>query len=670
MTPERWQQVENILQAALDKEPSGRAAFLTEACSHDQELWRETNSLIAAYDEAAEFLEQPAIVNDAKLIAHQDDLRIIGRQIGPYKISQLIATGGMGEIYLAQDTRLERLVALKVLRASLLPNGERVRRFQIEARAASALNHTNIPTIYDVGEFESNFYLAAEYVAGLTIRELINDHNLTLGEVLDLSIQLLEGLSAAHAAGIVHRDIKPENLMRRTDGVLKILDFGIAKLLEPSTDAPSNQSQTETGIMIGTVGYMSPEQVRGLPIDARTDIWSCGIVLFEMLTARQPFRGETSADTLVAMLERAPEPLFGNRQPADRVLRRIQAVVNRALTKDPLARYESAAHMRADLDEVRQELGGHADSAAVSPATSIRQLPEILAGAGSTSWRRQKLFASGAALLVLFFAGAFLVKRMWMSRRAAPPAASKLYLQMSEPERLAFVAAQEQHISAMMGEHPVKLNDEAVQAIKQHVDRYAATSEGLNKPGEDSLQTTYARAPAQIPIIERAFRARKIPIIMGIYIPMIESAYRPCYENEIGAKGLFQFLPATAERYGVKRTEMCDIEKVAPAAAHYLADRMAELGDDSQSMTLVLLSYNRGTEAVFDELRQLRETDANYERNFWTLFANRQKLDTGFQRESAGYVPNFFAAAIVGENPEVFDLRVPALSTLAMETRK
>jgi membrane-bound lytic murein transglycosylase D len=282
--------------------------------------------------------------------------------------------------------------------------------------------------------------------------------------------------------------------------------------------------------------------------------------------------------------------------------------------------------------------------------------------------QRRSFLIAGAALLVLLVAGTFLY-RAWLKNRSdtVTAATATPYLQMSEAEQLAFVAAQEQRISAMMGDHPVKLNDEALRAIKQHVDRYAARTEALKKPGEDSLRTVYGRAAPQIPTITRAFTARKIPIIIGIYLPMVESEYRPCFENDLGAKGLFQFLPATAERYGVTRSEMCDVEKMAPAAAHYLADRMAEMGDDSQSMTLVLLSYNRGPEPVRQALRQLRETDANYERNFWTLFANRDKLDESFRKESAGYVPNFFAAAIVGENPEAFDLRMPPLSSLAAE---
>jgi len=192
------------------------------------------------------------------------------------------------------------------------------------------------------------------------------------------------------------------------------------------------------------------------------------------------------------------------------------------------------------------------------------------------------------------------------------------------------------------------------------------------KPGQERLSVVYERGATYVPLIANAFAARRIPIIVGLYLAMIESEYKPCIESSLGAKGLFQFLPQTAEHYGVARADMCDVEKMAPAAAHYIADRMAELGDDSQSMTLVLLSYNRGPDGVVDALRMLRETDANYERNFWTLFANRDKLDESFRRESAGYVPAFFGAAIVGENPEVFELSTPPLSSLASQnlTRK
>jgi membrane-bound lytic murein transglycosylase D len=214
----------------------------------------------------------------------------------------------------------------------------------------------------------------------------------------------------------------------------------------------------------------------------------------------------------------------------------------------------------------------------------------------------------------------------------------------------------------MMSDRPVKLNDDAVRAIKTYVERYVRT---LRDPAHSSdVSGAYERAQPYIPLIARSFAARKVPIIIGIYLPMIESGYRECFESSLGGKGLYQFLPDTARYYGVARDEMCDVEKMTPAAAHYIADHMAELGEDSESVTLVLVSYNRGAQWVRNTLRQLRATQ-NYERNFWTLLANRDALDESFRRETAGYVPSFFAAAIIGENPRNFGLKMPPLSTLA-----
>jgi len=246
----------------------------------------------------------------------------------------------------------------------------------------------------------------------------------------------------------------------------------------------------------------------------------------------------------------------------------------------------------------------------------------------------------------------------------ASATSGKLYLQMNEAEQLDFVDQQEQRISMMMGDRPVKLNSDAVRVIKAFVDRYAAHNGPSNDLGRESVSVVYARARSYVPLIARSFAARKVPIIIGIYLPVIESAYRNCYENSIGAKGLFQFMPQTAVRYGVALEDMCDVEKMTPAAAHYMADSMAELGEDSQSMTLVLLSFNRGAESVRNNLRQLRGTE-NYERNFWTLFAHRDELDDAFRSEGAHYVPSFFAAAIIGENPQNFGLPLPPLSQQA-----
>jgi len=668
MTPERWQKVDEVLQDALDRAPAERAAFLHEACLGDEELQRETSSLIEAYDEAGDFIEEPAMAHDALVLIGDHDQRA-GREIGPYQIIERIGGGGMSDIYLARDPRLDRLVVLKILPAYFVSDDERLRRFQIEARAASALNHTNIVTIYEVGQDADIHFIAAEYIDGPTIRERIKSGDISLGEVLDVATQLVCGLDAAHAAGIIHRDIKPENVMQRHDGVVKILDFGIAKLLEPpSSETSAVRTQTEVGTLLGTIAYMSPEQVRALNVDQRTDIWSCGVLLYEMLAQQRPFDGQTRADIVVAILEREPPPLFGVEQHAEPPLRQMQTVVSKALRKEPGERYQTATDLLADLVKIKRELerGNTAGSqTAINPQTNVRELQSLTVCADTTRRRYQTWIAiAGVVLFTAIVTAAFLAKHFKSGPTTA--AASKPYLQMSEPEQMAFVAAQEQRIASMMGDRPAKLNDDAIRAIKRHVDRYAERQNPDKlKPGEENLRTPYARAAPQIPVIAQAFAARRIPIVIGVYLPMIESAYQPCYENRIGAKGLFQFLPRTAEQYGVTRADMCDVQKMAPAAAHYIADRMAELGDDSQSMTLVLLSYNRGPDDVRELLRRLREVDANYERNFWTLFANRARLDQSFQNESVGYVPDFFAVAIIGENPDMFDLQMPALSSFA-----
>ncbi|HXU08416.1 MAG TPA: serine/threonine-protein kinase, partial [Blastocatellia bacterium] len=359
MTPERWQRVEEVLQAALDLPESERPAHLASVCSDDIELQREALSLLEAHEQAGDFLEQPAIEQDAHVLLGDDWYNgRIADEIGPYEIIRRLGRGGMGEVYLAGDRRLSRMVALKVLPPYFVSDDARLRRFQTEARAASALNHTNILTIYEVGQSEDIHFIATEYIEGQTIRELIRNGQLTLGEVFDIAIQLAEGLSAAHAAGIVHRDIKPENIMRRDDGGIKILDFGIAKLLEGPTSPDSNwttsipNSQTETGALMGTIGYISPEQVRGLPVDRRTDIWSCGVVLYEMLTGRRPFAGVTNADTIVAILEGTPAPLFTGAVNSS-ILTRTQRVIDKALSKHAVERYETTAEMSVDLSAIK-----------------------------------------------------------------------------------------------------------------------------------------------------------------------------------------------------------------------------------------------------------------------------------------------------------------------------
>jgi len=670
---DRWKKVEAVLQEALDRPAHERSRFLAQA-DLNEELRVEAASLIAAHEAAGDFIEQPALVLDAHVILDHRPAKNIGDEIGPYRIQQFLGAGGMGEVYLAEDNRLKRRVALKLLPAYFAADDERLARFQREAQTASALNHPNILTIHEVGESEGVRFIATEFIDGETVQELISNGQLTLGELLDIATQVVSGLAAAHAAGIVHRDIKPDNIMRRHDGLVKLLDFGVAKLLEPAAEpvGGSELMQTEMGTLVGTVSYMSPEQARGLAIDARTDIWSVGVVLYQMLTQRLPFTGATRMDTLVDILEHEPLPLLPIGAESSPQLQSLVELVEKTMRKNRDDRFQTALELQDDLKRVRQSFanagGGNEETFAVllSKSDAAR-----FSAASVTSKKAPSLFmflALGfAVLLAVLIAAAFayqnLLKPQQGERSGAAPVASseKVYAEMTDAEQLAFIEAQEQRISTMMGDRPAKLDDDALRAIKRYVDYY------VNRAGSasdvESLNLIYARAHPYLPIIARSFAARKVPVIIGIYLPMIESAYRPCYESTIGAKGLFQFLPQTARHYDVASAELCDVEKAAPAAAHYIADHMAELGDDAESMTLVLLSYNTGASWVRSSLRQLRDSD-NYERTFWTLFKNRDRLDESFRNEGAGYVPMFFAAAIIGENPRNFGLQMEPLSTL------
>src|SRR5215204_4320105 len=264
MRAERFRQVDELFAAALEAGPAGRAALLDAACAGDGELRAEVESLLAAHERAGDFIEAPALEAAARARARQLAVEA-GRQVGHYQILSPLGPGGMGEVYLALDTKLGRRVALKLLPSEFTQDAGRVRRFEQEARAASALNHPNIVTVYDVGHSDGSHFIAVEFVEGSTLHSLIAGARPKTGEALDLAAQVAEALSAAHAAGIVHRDIKPDNIMLRPDGYVKVLDFGIAKLTEPGSspdDAPgaTGAGQTETGAVVGTVAYMSPEQ--------------------------------------------------------------------------------------------------------------------------------------------------------------------------------------------------------------------------------------------------------------------------------------------------------------------------------------------------------------------------------------------------------------------------
>ena len=355
MTPERWQQLKQIFQSALERNPAERSEFLSQACADDPALRSEVESLISSHDQAGDSIEAMAVEAATEML--ENDRAIVGTQIGRYKVLNRIGRGGMGEVFLAQDASLGRKVALKLLRSDFTRNKDRLRRFQQEARAASSLNHPNILTIHEIGQEGSLQFIATEYVEGATLRENISGMRLALGQALEVAVQVASALVAAHQAGIVHRDIKPENIMLRTDGYVKVLDFGLAKLTEPkavdTAVATLPKVETEPGLVMGTVSYMSPEQARGLKVDARTDIWSLGVMIYEMAAGRQPFEGETASDVMSLILQKEPL-LLAHFSPE--VPQELERIVRKALRKDKEERYQTVKDLLIDLRNLRKEL--------------------------------------------------------------------------------------------------------------------------------------------------------------------------------------------------------------------------------------------------------------------------------------------------------------------------
>ena len=357
MTPERWQQVKAIFNSALEYRPDQRGSFISEACSGDDNLRSEVESLIASHEKSGEFIDDPAYQKATWLEDEKAELKA-GQTIGSYQVLSFISRGGMGEVYLAQDSRLNRKVALKILPSSFTKDTDRLRRFEQEARSASALNHPNIITIYEIQQLGPTHVIVTEFVEGETLRQRLSRSAVSLSETLAISMQVADALSAAHKAGIVHRDIKPENVMLRPDGYVKVLDFGLAKLSEQANpaeaaEAPTIQVRTGSGVVIGTAGYMSPEQARGVAVDARSDVFSLGAMIYEMVARRKPFQGETPSDTLASILKTEPPSLSAVIPGLPSELNRI---VSKSLRKDREERYQVVKDLWLDLKSLKQDL--------------------------------------------------------------------------------------------------------------------------------------------------------------------------------------------------------------------------------------------------------------------------------------------------------------------------
>ena len=365
MNSERWKQIDSLLQAALERPPEERHTFLRQACSGDEALEREVRSLLTSHQEAASFLESPAIQVAAQAIAldrseqtSQPSVSLAGRTVSHYRVLEKLGHGGMGVVWKARDSRLNRFVALKFLPAAGMSDPARKRRFVQEAKAASALNHPNIITIHDVDQAEGAHFIAMEFVAGKTLDQLIGRKVPRLHEALKYAVEVADALAAAHAGGILHRDLKPANIMVNESGSVKVLDFGLAKLTEQADSVAGGQTLPEArttgeGMIVGTVSYMSPEQDEGKKVDARTDIFSFGAVLYEMITGRRAFAGPSTASVLSAILRDEPKPVA---ELVPGVPRQLDRIVRRCLEKDPDRRYQHAGDLRIDLQQVKEEL--------------------------------------------------------------------------------------------------------------------------------------------------------------------------------------------------------------------------------------------------------------------------------------------------------------------------
>jgi serine/threonine protein kinase len=435
MTPERYQRIGELFDKALELAPEERAAWLNEICrpndseagNEDAELRAEVEKLLANHLESEQFLSRPAIDVAAALLAQNHDPFAAGKQISHYQILSLLGAGGMGQVYLANDTRLGRQVALKLLPAHLTQDTEHLRRFRKEAQAVLALNHPNILTIHDFGEADGVHYIATEYVEGQTLRQRLLKGKLALAELLDIAQQSTNALAAAHQAGIVHRDIKPENIMIRPDGLVKVLDFGLAKLAGesgrtgervsggpnmsahplPGSPAPS---LTSSGTVMGTAAYMSPEQARGQQVDERTDLFSLGVVLYEMCAGKPPFTGLNSIEVLAGILHHEPPPL---REVAPETPPSLEQLINRALCKDLEARTPEAARVLAELKNIRRSIDvgemGQADELSANTtipfkAAATDELPRAAKTSSFFAGLTRPVWRLGAAAFVVILA--------------------------------------------------------------------------------------------------------------------------------------------------------------------------------------------------------------------------------------------------------------------------
>jgi serine/threonine protein kinase len=659
-----WEKISELLDHALALPETDRCDYLAEiARAEGEAISNEVKALLEADRDSDGFLQTSAFDLAARQLAinaNNAERIQLNTKYGNYRILAQLGAGGMGEVYLALDETLGRRAALKFLPQLFMEDEAQRARFEREARAASALNHPNIMTVYEIGSAHGRAFIATEYVEGKTLRARIAEHNLSREEILRIVEQVGEALNAAHAAGLIHRDIKPENIMLRPDGYVKLLDFGLAKPLHIGENArsatafASPRQQTQHGLILGTPRYMSPEQARGVTLDGRSDLWSLGATLYEMLTGKALFAGDATGRAANGLLARD----VGGRVMVELKLndgqKLFQPILRKALAQELDQRYQSAQDFLAEVRQAKSVLEKSRPNEVTrrvkrwAVAASALFITSLI---GLMVWRNVALVAPTAGSQSSF-------------GQARVPA-EKLYWELGETEKTAFIQNAAQNIAKMLGDNPSALTPERIAWVEKHVEAYAAKRNSLSTtPGQESIKAVYARASVYAPFIIEAFHARGLPPILGLYVAMNETDYHPCVKSGVGANGLFSFMPFTAERYGLRLSpedERCDPRKIAQAAARYFEDLTRLFGRDADAMTLAMLAYNCGENCATHAIAELKAMNFR-PISFWTLLENNERLSVPLNDESQNYTPRFFAAAILGENPQRFGLEIQRLS--------
>jgi serine/threonine protein kinase len=349
VNPDRWLQLKELFEAVVDKDDADRAAFLGEACREDPSLRKEVEALLNSRDDDS-FLEKPAYEVVPELFENELESALVGKKLGTYEISGTLGRGGMGIVYLARDTKLERPVAIKMLAPKYTRDEEQRERLRREARAAARLSHPGIATVYSLDECEEGLYMVYEYVRGQTLHQVMTGGQLSFSSLLDIAVQITRALAAAHEQGIVHRDLKPENIIQSESGIIKILDFGLARV-EPKDDTVSSPKLTKTGMFLGTPAYASPEQLLGSEVDRNADIFSFGILLYELATGKHPFGTSNSLSTIARILEAEVPDLT---QMNTAIPKEFDHIVRRCLKKSPEHRYNNTRDLLAELEQLTE----------------------------------------------------------------------------------------------------------------------------------------------------------------------------------------------------------------------------------------------------------------------------------------------------------------------------